>query len=106
MVLGGARPARERLARYRLLETVRQYGGDRLEESGESGDLKRRHLAWYLEIAERATPKLRGPEQELWLERLETEHDNLRAALAWGRTDAQSADAWLRLTEYWTIFGA
>ena len=99
-------------ARYRLLETVRQYGGDRLEESGESGDLKRRHLGWYLAVAERATPKLRGPEQELWLERLETEHDNLRATLAWGRMDAQSAQAWLRLTgtlhsfwirsEHWT----
>jgi non-specific serine/threonine protein kinase len=91
-------------ARYRLLETVRQYSGDRLEESGESGDLKRRHLAWYFAVAERATLKLRGPEQELWLERLETEHDNLRAALAWGRMDAQSAQAWLWLTRALTYF--
>jgi non-specific serine/threonine protein kinase len=94
-------------ARYRLLETVRQYGADRLEESGESGDLKRRHLGWYLAVAERAAPKLRGPEQELWLERLETEHDNLRTALAWGRVDAQSAQTWLRLTRalysFWWI---
>ena len=91
-------------ARYRLLETVRQYGGDRLEESGESGDRKRRHLAWYLGVVERAEPKLRGPEQEPWLDRLETEHDNLRAALAWGRRDAQSAVAWLRLTGALSFF--
>jgi non-specific serine/threonine protein kinase len=99
-------------ARYRLLETVRQYGWERLLEAGEADDVQRRHCEWYLDLAEQADPKLRGNEQEMWLERLATEHDNLRTALAWGRTDAQSAEAWLRLiravhyfrivTEHWT----
>jgi len=94
-------------ARSRLLETVRQYGGERLLEAGEADDVQRRHCGWYLDLAERADPMLRGNEQELWLERLATEHDNLRTALAWGRTDTQSAEAWLRLIRalyyFWNV---
>jgi predicted ATPase/class 3 adenylate cyclase len=70
-------------ARYRLLETVRQYGQERLSESGERGATQRRHRDWYLEWAERVRPKLRTSEQEVWLGRLRVEHDNLRAALEW-----------------------
>jgi len=69
-------------ARYRLLDSVRQYGRERLEEAGDADIVQRQHRDWYLDFAERANAKLRGPEQELWLSRLETEHDNLRAALA------------------------
>jgi len=70
-------------ARYRLLETVRQYGQERLSKSGERDATRRRYRDWYLEWAEHARPKLRATEQEVWLERLRVEHDNLRAALAW-----------------------
>src|SRR5262249_36586413 len=83
-------------ARYRLLETVRQYGRDRLLESGEANGLRRRHRDWYLALAERAGPELRGPRAEVWVARLETEHDNLRAALQWSEADQDGAEAGLR----------
>ena len=67
--------------RYRLLETVRQYSRDLLQESGEAGEVRRRHREWYLTFVERAEPRLRGPEQPLWVKRLDSEYDNLRAAL-------------------------
>src|SRR5437879_3145802 len=70
--------------RYRLLETVRQYGRDRLLESGEGEAVRGRHQGWYLALAEQAEPELEGEHQGAWLQRLEGDHDNLRAALEWG----------------------
>jgi non-specific serine/threonine protein kinase len=96
-------------ARYRLLETVRQYGWERLSEVGEADDLRKRHRDWYLELAERAAPELRGPHQVEWLERLEIEHDNLRAALEWSRTAQDGAPALVRfagtLSWFWYVRG-
>ena len=69
--------------RYRLLETVRQYGREKLEESGEAERVRRRHANYYLALAEEAERGLSGSDQAPWLARLETEHDNLRAALRW-----------------------
>jgi predicted ATPase/DNA-binding CsgD family transcriptional regulator len=70
-------------SRYRMLETVRQYASDKLIESGESGTLRAGHARFFLDLAEEAETELAGPEQPAWLERLEVEHDNLRAALEW-----------------------
>ncbi|MGH2586486.1 MAG: ATP-binding protein, partial [Dehalococcoidia bacterium] len=70
-------------ARYRLLETVRQYAVERLAASGEAESLRRRHGVWALDLAERAASLLDGPDQTDWLDQLDAEHDNLRAALAW-----------------------
>ena len=70
-------------ARYRLLEPVRQYALERLATAGEETAVRERHLAWCLDLAARAEPMLLGPEQAVWLTLLETEHDNLRAALTW-----------------------
>ena len=69
--------------RYRLLETLRQYAGERLAASGEDGAVQRQHAACYLALAEAAEPRLEGPEQVRWLARLEQELDNLRAAHRW-----------------------
>lgn len=93
--------------RYRLLETVRQYARERLMESGESATLRGRHRDYFLRLAEAAAPKLNGPEQTAWLERLETEHDNLRAALAWCLEEPGGMEVGLRLTKalktFWQV---
>jgi predicted ATPase/DNA-binding SARP family transcriptional activator len=69
--------------RYRLLETVRQYARDRLREAGETEAVRERHRDWFVMLAEEAAPELEGGNQAAWLQRLEREHDNLRAALSW-----------------------
>lgn len=70
-------------ARYHLLETIRQYAQEKLTASGEWVLAHDQYLACYLRIAEDIAPKSRGQYQQLWLNWLEIEHDNLRAALAW-----------------------
>lgn len=93
--------------RYRLLETVRHYGAERLAESGEAESLAEKHAAYYLSLAEGSESFERGPDQQQWLERLESEQDNFRAALEWCR--AHDSDAWLRmassLTWFWVTRG-
>src|SRR5262249_50145224 len=83
--------------RYRLLETIREYARERLLESGEAERARDRHLAHFLALAGAAEPKLRGAEERATLERLETEHDNLRAALDWGLARAGRGEDALRL---------
>jgi predicted ATPase/DNA-binding CsgD family transcriptional regulator len=75
--------AREQVgeARYRLLETVRQYGEEKLEESGEAEEARKQHSRFFLALAEEAERELKGRRQVVYLERLETEHGNLRVAL-------------------------
>jgi predicted ATPase/class 3 adenylate cyclase len=69
--------------RYRLLETIRQYARDKLLESGEASTARDLHLAAYLHLAAEAEPKLEGSEMLHWLDLLEAELDNIRAALEW-----------------------
>ena len=68
--------------RYRLLETLRQYALGKLKDSGEADEVRTRHAQHFLALAEKAAPHLRGPEQVDWMERLEAEHENFRAAMA------------------------
>ena len=83
--------------RYRLLETVRQYGQERLAAAGGVEPARDRHLAWYLALAEEAAPHLwAAAELVTWLDHLEAEHDNLRAALRWAR-ERGGAEEGLRL---------
>jgi len=70
-------------ARHRLLEPVRQYAREKLRVSWEAEAVRRRHNEFFLALAEEAELELSGPRQAEWLDRLETEHDNLRAALSW-----------------------
>src|SRR5207245_10606218 len=76
--------------RLRMLETIREYASEKLSATEEAEPMRRRHLAFFLQLAEEAEPKLEGAEQVAWLERLEAEHDNFRAALAWGFEDQPS----------------
>ena len=69
--------------RYRMLEPVRQYAREKLEESGEGERFRRRHTEYFLALAEEAALELKGNQQEAWLERLDAEGGNLRAALSW-----------------------
>jgi tetratricopeptide (TPR) repeat protein len=69
--------------RFVMLETVHEYAREKLQESAEAEQIKRVHAQYFLTLAEEAYPELRGPDQLEWLERLESEHDNMRAALAW-----------------------
>lgn len=86
---------RDGRARYRLLETIRQYGSGLLEP-GEEATGRRRHARFYLALAEEVEPHLNDPDRRPWLERLEIEHENLRAALRWALTTSEAETA-LRL---------
>jgi predicted ATPase/DNA-binding CsgD family transcriptional regulator len=94
--------------RQRLLETLRQYSSERLLASGEEQHIRDRHVQWYLELAEAAEPELRAAQQREWFQRLETEHDNIRAAVQWSVTNGD-AIAGLRLGsalwEFWDLRG-
>jgi predicted ATPase/class 3 adenylate cyclase len=103
-----ARTATDGAARYHLLEPVRQYAHGRLIDSMEADPLRRRHAECFLDLAERGDAELGGPHVATWLERLATEHDNLRAALSW--LDAQNErDMALRLAaalwRFWQVHG-
>lgn len=93
--------------RYRLLETVRAYAADRLGQAGEDAQVRDRHAAFFLRLAEDAEPRLKGPDQARWLRRLETEHDNLRAALRrLEETDpARALRAAVALSRWWQVRG-
>lgn len=95
-------------ARYRLLETLRQYTREKLMEAGESKPARARHLTFYLALAEQAEPHLRAATQLVWLERLDLEHDNFRAALKWALADKGqthwSPEVGLRLAAALTVF--
>lgn len=94
--------------RYRLLETTRQYAGEYLEHSGEAETIRRRHTDYFLGLAKKAEQGLDGQRQAEWLERLDREHNNLRAALRWcvewgdGEAELQLAAA---LWDFWWIRG-
>ncbi|HVD34439.1 MAG TPA: AAA family ATPase, partial [Rubrobacter sp.] len=82
--------------RYRMLEPVKQYAREKLEEGGESETVLRHHADFFLTLAEQARPVLRGPEDKKWLERLETEHDNMRSALSFA-LESEEVELALRL---------
>ncbi|MFG3441354.1 ATP-binding protein [Nonomuraea sp. NPDC047897] len=91
--------------RYRLLETIRQYGRDRLRESGQEEALRRRHRDWFHELVIDAHRQWFGPDQVSWYTRLRTEHDNLRTALDFCATTPGESETGLTMATalryYW-----
>jgi predicted ATPase/DNA-binding XRE family transcriptional regulator len=98
----------EAKTRYGMLEPVRQYALERLQESDEEEQARTRHAAFFLTLAERAEPELRKPDQVGWLDLLETENDNLRAALSW-TVERGHDEVGLRLSvalqRFWSVRG-
>ena len=94
--------------RFRLLETLREFGTEHLPAEDRQ-PLARRHAEWFLHLAEDASPRLTGPEQARWLDRLEADHENLRRALAWWLADGDAVDEALRMTgalwRFWAVRG-
>jgi tetratricopeptide (TPR) repeat protein len=94
--------------RYRMLETIREYGLERLAEAGGTEQLRVAHARYLLTLADTAEPELRRSDQLVWLRRLGTEHDNLHAAVraAIEAGDARTATALTaRLGWYWWLRG-
>ncbi|MEO7910314.1 MAG: tetratricopeptide repeat protein [Roseiflexaceae bacterium] len=98
--------------RLGMLETIREYAQERLEQHGEAVALRQRHAAYYLALANEAAPHLWQSAQGvqgLWLARLELEHNNLRAALAWSTTAASAGQIGLQLVAalwpFWLVHG-
>jgi predicted ATPase/DNA-binding CsgD family transcriptional regulator len=95
-------------AHYRLLETVREYALEKLNEAGETAQMRDRHLEQFVARAEEIEPKLAGAYQQLWMNWLESDLDNLRAALGWSQESGR-IEAGLRLanaiSEFWWFYG-
>jgi predicted ATPase/DNA-binding SARP family transcriptional activator/DNA-binding CsgD family transcriptional regulator len=81
LVVAGATGESE--MRYAMLEPLRQYAQEKLKDGKDTDVVHHRHAAFFLTLAQQAAPELTGPEQTKWLERLDSEHDNLRAAISW-----------------------
>ncbi len=94
--------------RFWMLETIREYGIELLAQSGEEPEIRQAHAVWCLALAERAGPELSGPDQGIWVERLEAELGNIRAALGWLRERGEIKQA-LRLANalgwFWMMPG-
>jgi predicted ATPase/class 3 adenylate cyclase len=94
--------------RFVMLETVHEFAREKLGQSAEEQEIKRVHAQYFLTLAEGAYPELKGANQLQWLERLEAEHDNMRAALTWA-SERNEAELVLRLGGalwvFWSVRG-
>jgi predicted ATPase/class 3 adenylate cyclase/Tfp pilus assembly protein PilF len=97
--------------RFWMLETIHEYAREKLEESGEAAALQREHALYFMLMAEEAEPHLTGAQQQEWLERLEDEHDNIRAALRWAieSEEPEKVEMGLRIAgaiwRFWLVRG-
>lgn len=95
-------------SRYRMLETIREYGLERLGAMDERDAVRDHHAAWYTDLATQSDAGLNSPEQAAWLMRLQQEHDNFRAALDWAIEMGQAETALTTsgsLLRYWVSVG-
>jgi predicted ATPase/class 3 adenylate cyclase len=94
--------------RFGMLETIREFARERLAETGREPEVRRRHAGWYLDLAERVQPQIMGAEKGRWLDLLDVEHDNLRAAIGWAM-DAGEVETAMRLVSalwrFWQMRG-
>lgn len=90
--------------RYVTLETLREFGAQRLHASGDTDELERRHAEWYTILADRLAPSIMGEHQRAVLDRLEEEHDNLRAAMSWATEHDRPDLALLLAARLWRMW--
>jgi predicted ATPase/class 3 adenylate cyclase/Tfp pilus assembly protein PilF len=94
--------------RFVMLETVHEFAREKLGQREEAEEIKRAHAEYFLTLAEEAYTELKGPDQLEWIERLEVEHDNIRAALSWA-SQPKEVEVALRLGgalwEFWSMRG-
>jgi non-specific serine/threonine protein kinase len=107
---GGSDELADGEPRFRMLETIREFGLEQLEATDERADVRDRHLRWCADLVGRAARGINGPRQAAWLDRVEDEHDNLRAALAWADQTGDIDGLGLRVAiglggNFWTIRG-
>ncbi|HEX8919471.1 MAG TPA: tetratricopeptide repeat protein, partial [Chloroflexota bacterium] len=95
---GGAEP------RFGMLETIREYASEKLETQGNTEATRTAHAEWFLALVEEAEPELRGPDQRLWLRRLERDHDNLLAALQWTEENSETTIGLRLATALWRFW--
>jgi len=101
--LEGGRPAR-----YRLLDTIRTYAAERLEDSGQADAVRAAHMMYFLRLAEESAETLRGPHQQAWIRRLLDDQDNLRAALQWAEGSGRRSEGVQMagaLWRFWNVEG-
>jgi predicted ATPase/DNA-binding SARP family transcriptional activator len=98
--------------RFWMLETIHEYARAKLQESGEEEEIRARHARYFMALAEQAAPHLKQEDQAIWLERVEDENDNIRAAFRWAREygeagDVEAAETGLRLAialeRFWQV---
>jgi tetratricopeptide (TPR) repeat protein len=93
--------------RFQMMETIREFALEQLAAAGETASLRRQHAIFFLSLAEQADAQLSGPRQLPWLERLDAENDNLRAALNWSLAEPGEAETASRLAValfwFWTF---
>ena len=92
-------------ARYRMLETIRHYAGEKLDQSGQRGAVELRHLEYFRALAEKALPQFTGPEQANWLRRIDREHDNIRAAIDRDPANTAALQLAAAMCKYWFMRG-
>src|SRR5437867_147856 len=99
----------EGVVRYRMLETIREYASERLRESNETAVMQSRFMDFFLNLSRQAEREISGPAQGEWLERLDADHENFRAALAWNVSEPTLAVSQLHLalalSRFWLVRG-
>jgi predicted ATPase/class 3 adenylate cyclase len=90
--------------RFLMLQTIRDFAAERLEESGEAGLIRDRHLNAFIALSDQAQPHLFGPRRKEWLDRLEEDHDNFRAAFDWAVASGDARRAMELSTGLWRFW--
>src|SRR5439155_3988380 len=90
--------------RFLMLETIREYGRELLDQAGELRSAGERHLSFFLDLAERAELELTGPDQRLWYDLLTVEQDNVREALAYACESGDGERALMLAGSIWRFW--